>query len=133
MIWFLGQKMRVIHFWDTDKLGQPHYFVKSNLAYIETLSKDIREATGVANDKLTQLRLENNEKVNKNRTNKNFKVNDYVFVVDRTQVQGSSRILRTKLNPSPYIVLRPLWTTSLVKRLADGFTTLYSNTRLKKI
>ena len=119
-------------FLDTDKLGQPHYFVKSNLAYIETLSKDIREATGVAKDKLTQLRLENNEKVNKNRTDKNFKVNDYVFVIDRTQVPGSSRILRTKLNPSPYIVLRPLWTTSLVKRLADGFTTLYSNTDLKR-
>ena len=38
----------------------------------------------------------------------------------------------TKLQPSPYIVVRPLWTTTLVKRLADGFTTLYSNNDLKK-
>ena len=29
-------------------------------------------------------------------------------------------------------MLRPLWTTSLVKRLADGFITLYSNSDLKK-
>ena len=45
---------------------------------------------------------------------------------------GNSRPLHTKLQASPYIVVRPLWTTTLVKRLADGFTTLYSNDDLKK-
>jgi len=40
--------------------------------------------------------------------------------------------LKTKFHPSPYIVIRPLWTTTLVRRLSDGFTTLYSNDDLKK-
>ena len=55
----------------------------------------------------------------------------YVFVLDRTVVPGAPRVLKTRLNPSPYVVIRPLWTTTLVQRLADGYTTLYSNTDLK--
>ena len=68
----------------------------------------------------------------KNRIQKHFQVNDYVFVLDRYTVPGSSRPLKTKFHPSPYIVIRPLWTTTLIKRLADGFTALYSNDDLKK-
>jgi hypothetical protein len=127
-----GKDNAGLSFMDTEALGQPHYFVKSNLAYIEDLSQNIKEMTNIAKDKLTQLRLETNERINQKRTDKLFKPNDYVFVIDRTQVQGNPRVLRTKLNPSPYIVLRPLWTTCLVKRLADGFVTLYANSDLKK-
>ena len=62
----------------------------------------------------------------------NFKPNDYVFVLDRLNIPGNSRPLRSRFHPSPYIVIKPLWTTTLVKRLSDGYTTLYSNDDLKK-
>jgi hypothetical protein len=69
--------------------------------------------------------------VNKNRIEKVFKPNDIVFVLDRTYIEGNPRVLRTTLNPSPYVILRPLFKTSLVMRIADRYTTLYNNEDLK--
>jgi len=116
---------------DTENLAPPHYLVKNHKMHIDKISEEISEMTKVARERLTQLRLISNERINKNRIKKEFKVNDYVFVLDRYHVPGNPRPLHTKLHPSPYIVIRPLWTTTLVKRLADGFTTLYSNDDLK--
>jgi len=56
----------------------------------------------------------------------------YVFVKDRTEYPGASRPLKTKLSPSPYVVLRVLHTTVLVRRIADSFTSLYSMDDVKK-
>jgi hypothetical protein len=86
----------------------------------------------IATDKLTQLRLITNEKLIQTRTEKNFKTGDIVFTLDRSTVPGSSRVLRTKFSNSPYVVIKPLWVTTLIKRLADGFITLYSNNDLKR-
>jgi len=116
---------------DTENVAPPHYLVKNHNLHIRKISEEIKEMTKVAKERLTQLRLITNEKVNKNKIKKNFKINDYVFVIDRYNSPGNPRPLHTKLLPSPYIVIRPLWTTTLVKRLADGFTTLYSNDDLK--
>jgi hypothetical protein len=55
-----------------------------------------------------------------------------VFVLDRTQIPGASRPLKTRYHPSPYIVIKPFYVTTLVKRLSDGFTSLYSNDDIKK-
>jgi hypothetical protein len=88
--------------------------------------------TKIATDKLTQLRLVTNEKLNQTRSEKNFKTGDIVFTLDRSTVPGSSRVLRTKFSNSPYVVVKPLWVTTLIKRLADGFITLYSNNDLKR-
>ena len=117
---------------DIEKINHPHHLVQNYQQHIDKLSADIQEMTKLATEKLTQIRLLTNEKVNKNRIQKHFQVNDYVFVLDRYTVPGSSRPLKTKFHPSPYIVIRPLWTTTLIKRLADGFTALYSNDDLKK-
>ena len=117
---------------DIENMAPPHYLVKNHTIHINEISREIMDMTKAARERLTQLRLLTNEKVNKNRLEKTFKVNDYVFVLDRYTVPGNSRPLHTKLQASPYIVVRPLWTTTLVKRLADGFTTLYSNDDLKK-
>jgi hypothetical protein len=119
-------------FLDTERTSPPHYFVKSQTSHIEQTSAEIKAMTDAASDRLTQLRLITNERVNQTRTNKNFKPGDFVFLLDRSQTPGNARVLRTKLNPSPYVVVRPLWTTTLVKRLADGFVGLYSNSDLKK-
>jgi hypothetical protein len=117
---------------DTKDIVQPHYFVKSQTSHIEIISNEIQEITKIASDKLTQLRLITNEKLNQTRTEKNFKTRDIVFTLDRSTVPGSSRMLQAKFSNSPYVVIKPLWVTTLIKRLGDGFITLYSNNDLKR-
>ncbi len=119
-------------FLDTKDTVQPHYFVKSQTSHIEVISNEIQEMTKIATDKLTQLRLVTNEKLNQTQSEKNFKTGDIVFTLDRSTVPGSSRVLRTRFSNSPYVVVKPLWDTTLIKRLADGFITLYSNNDLKR-
>jgi hypothetical protein len=99
--------------------------------YIEQLSAELKVMTEAATKKLTELRLVQNERVNKNRVERKFQVNDIVFILDRTMVEGNPRVLRTTLNPSPYVVLRPLFKSTLVMRIADRFTSLYNNDDLK--
>ena len=117
---------------DIEPLKHIHPLVKNNRQHIESLNNVIQKMTKSASERLTELRLITNEKVNKNRISKQFKVNDYVFVLDRYSMPGNTRPLKTRFHPSPYVVIRPLWTTTLVKRLADGFTALYGNDDLKK-
>ena len=121
-----------VSFLDKENVNPPHFLVKNNQQYISQLTDEILQMTQVAKDRLMQLRLITNEKINKNRINKDFQINDYVFVLDRMQIPGNTRPLKTRFLPSPYIVIRPLWTTTLVRRLSDGFTTLYSNNDIKK-
>jgi hypothetical protein len=118
-------------FLDTARTTPPHHFVRSQQSHIDATTAAIKDMVAEATDKITQMRIATNEKVNAHRTNKIFKPGDYVFILDRTQVPGSPRVLRTKLLPSPYVVIKPLFTTTLVRRLADGFTGLYSNSDLK--
>ena len=81
---------------------------------------------------MTQIRVITNDRINKKRVSKDFAVNDIVFALDRFQIPGNTRPLKLKFYPSPYVVLRPLWTTTLIRRLSDGFSTLYNNDSLKK-
>jgi hypothetical protein len=127
----LGVEAAGNSFLDLTTLGPPHFSVKSHKLYIEQLSAEFKIMTEVATKKLVELRMQQNERVNKNRIEKVFKPNDIVFVLDRTYIEGNPRVLRTTLNPSPYVVLRPLFKTSLVMRIADRYTTLYNNEDLK--
>ena len=81
---------------------------------------------------LLEIRQGAHDKINKNRIEKQFKTDDIVFVLDRYILPGNSRPLKTKFYPSPYLVVKPYYTTCLIKRLADGFTALYSMDDLKK-
>jgi hypothetical protein len=76
--------------------------------------------------------METNERLNKNRIVKKWKENDIVFVLDRLQIPGNPRPLKLRFNPSPYLVVRCLYSTSLLRRISDGFMALYSNDHLKK-
>ena len=119
-------------FLSAERLVPPHHMVLNDKQMIEQITADIKEMTRVATERLLSLRLFTNERLNKNKITKNFKPNDYVFVLDRLQIQGSSRPLKTKFHPSPYIVVKTYNTTTLVKRLADGFMSVYSNDDIKK-
>ncbi len=127
----LGAEAAGTSFLDLMSLAPPHYSVRSHKLYIEQLSAEFKLMTEVATKKLTELRIVQNERVNKNRVARNFKINDIVFVLDRTYTPGNPRVLRTTLSPSPYVVLRPLFKSTLVMRIADRFTSLYNNEDLK--
>jgi len=73
-----------------------------------------------------------NLQLNKNKINKDINENDYVFVLDRAKVPGASRPLKTKLQCTPYIVISVRHTSSVVRRLSDGFTGLYSHNDIKR-
>ena len=96
------------------------------------MTSDIKTIVKEAREKLEASRIKTQEKLNKNGINKNLKENDYVFIKDRTEIPGAPRPLKTKLDPSPYVVVKVKHTTVLVKRLSDGFTSLYSMDDVKK-
>jgi hypothetical protein len=127
----LGPESAGANFLDLATLGPPHYSVKSNKLHIEQLRAEFEVMTEVATKKLTELRIVQNERVNKNRVERTFKINDIVFTLDRSVVEGNPRVLKTTLNPSPYVVIRPLFKSTLVMRIADRFTSLYNNEDLK--
>ena len=119
-------------FLQTEPSALPHFSVRPDKQRIKALTKEIQDITTIAQDKLTQIRMKANERVNKTRKESNFKPGDYLFVIDRSIVPGNPRVLRTKLSPSPYICVRSLFTSSIIKRISDGFSTVYSNSDLKK-
>ena len=119
-------------FLELEKFAPPNYFVKNDAEYIKSISEQIQASTQIAKEAILQMKLIKTEKINAKRISATFSPGDIVFVVDNQVVPGNSRVLRTKLSPSPYVVIRPLWTTTIVKRVADGFATLYHNNIIKK-
>jgi hypothetical protein len=87
--------------------------------------------TEIARENLLTLKQEVNDSVNKNRINKVFKEGDIVFVLDRYNLPGNTRPLKTKFFSSPCVVIKSFYTTTLIQRLADGFRSLYSNDHIK--
>ena len=114
-----------------NEIAEPHYTVKNNLTLIKQLSQEIKSMKDIATEQINELRKGTIERINKTRSVKEFHKNDIVFVLDRSVIEGNSRVLKTKFSPSPWVVLNPSFTTTLVKRLADGFTSLYGNNDLK--
>ena len=108
-------------FMDIEKIVPPHHLVQNNVATIESLTKDIGKMSVITKDRLNSIRLMTAIKLNKNRVDKGFQVNDYVFVKDRTEYIGAPRPLKTKLDPSPYVIVSVRYSTVLVQRLSDGF------------
>jgi hypothetical protein len=87
----------------------------------------------VAQQNIYDLREEVHKTVNKNRIDKKlkFKTGDIVFALDRYNLPGNSRPLKTTFLPSPYVVIESYYTTTLIERLADKFSTLLSNDDIK--
>jgi hypothetical protein len=88
----------------------------------------------IARKTLEELKLETNKTLNKNRLDKsqNFEKGDIVYALDRYNLPGNSRPLKTTFFPSPYLIIETFYTTSLIERLVDKFRTLISNNDIKK-
>ena len=119
-------------FLNSENLHHPHYLVRNHKERLEILTTEIKEMTAIATDKYIEHKLVTLEYQNKNRIEKKFNVNDYVFVLDRQQVPGNTRPLKTRFHPSPFVVIDVRHTTTRVKRIADGFESVYGNSDLKK-
>jgi hypothetical protein len=119
-------------FLDLEGIANPHYIVGNDRVKLEEMHAQIKESTKIARDRLEEILNTSHKKINEHKINRKFEKYDYVFVLDRRITPGATRPLKTKLQPSPYIVIKPLHVTSLVKRISDGFTALYSNNDLKK-
>jgi Reverse transcriptase (RNA-dependent DNA polymerase)/RNase H-like domain found in reverse transcriptase len=117
---------------DLESMATPHHLVKNKKTHIEVMTKDIKTMTEQAKEKLEKLRERTAERLNRNGINKGIKQYDYVFIKDRSEIPGAPRPLRTKLDASPYVVLSVKYTTVLVRRISDGFTSLYSMDDVKK-
>jgi hypothetical protein len=116
----------------SENMAPPHYSVQNNKIKMEKLNAELKDMVEFATEKWTQLKIETNERLNKNRIVKKWKENDIVFVLDRLQIPGNPRPLKLKFNPSPYLVVRCLYSTSLLRRISDGFMALYANDHIKK-
>jgi hypothetical protein len=115
-----------------ESMAPPHYSVQNNKIKLEKLNEELKEMVEYATEKWTQMKIATNERLNKNRIIKKWKENDVVFVLDRLQIPGNTRPLKLKFNPSPYLVVKCLYSTSLLRRISDNFMALYANDHIKK-
>jgi RNase H-like domain found in reverse transcriptase/Integrase zinc binding domain len=119
-------------FLDSQPLLSIHHSVANNKETVERLTKEVEGMSKIAKEKLAQIKIDTHKKVNENKIDKKFKENDIVFVLDRYNIPGNTRPLKTKFYSSPCIVLQTFYTTTLIQRISDGFKALYSNNDLKK-
>jgi hypothetical protein len=108
-----------------------HHSVENNTVKLNNLSKELEKMSQLARTTLNEMKVERNEYANANKVKKIFKENDIVFVLDRYNLPGNSRPLKTKFYASPCVVVKPYHTTTLVQRIAEGFKSLYNNNDLK--
>ena len=87
--------------------------------------------TQIAKEEIAEQKLKENTRLNKNKIEKNIKVGDFAFILNRSVVPGAARVLKTKLHESPWVVIRTLFTSSLLKRIVDGRVALYANSDIK--
>ena len=119
-------------FLEKENLTPLHHLIKNDKISVKKLTEEIVKMSDIAKENLIALRQETNDVINKNKIKKQFKENDIVFVLDRYNLPGNSRPLKTKFYASPCVVLRSFYTTTLIQRIADGFRALYSNDDIKK-
>jgi hypothetical protein len=119
-------------FIETEELVPKHHSIRNNISSIEKISKEITRITEMAREMIIFEREQMNESRNANKIDKEFRPNDFVFVLDRSYVQGAPRPLRTKYSPSPFVVVKSYYTTVLCQRIADNFRTLISKNDVKK-
>jgi hypothetical protein len=134
IVMVMGKSKHTESFLDLEPLFPMHHSIKGFKEDIEKINNEITKMCELAQQNIHTLREETHNVVNKNRIDKklNLKKEDIVFVLDRYNLPGNSRPLKTTFLPSPYVVIEPYYTTTLVERLADKFRTLISNDDLKK-
>ena len=99
---------------------------------VETKQEETRKILEFIRSENHWKKINDHEKINKNKHPPNFALGDICFVKDRAIVPGSTRPLKSLYSPDPWVILQLKPTTALLKRLADGYSTIYSYEDLKK-
>ena len=117
----------------TDRPTTKLYPLFENIkAQVETKQEETRKILEFIRSENHWKKVNDHEKINKNKHHPNFALGDICFVKDRAIIPGSTRPLKSRYSPDPWVILQLKPTTALVKRLADGYSTIYSYEDLKK-
>jgi hypothetical protein len=128
----MGQGKNSVAFFEKETLTPVHHSIANVKQSVEFLTNTLAKMTEIAKINMDAMKIENHTRVNKNRIDKLFNKGDIVYALDRYILPGNTRPLKTKYYPSPCVVIKPLHTTTLIQRIADGFRALYSNNDIKK-
>ena len=112
-------------------IAKLHPLIKSESNSISEAHNLCKLKTEIVKQRIEKITKDRNERLNKNKRKSNFQKNDIVFAIDTKQIPGNPRPLKTKYHHSPLIVIDPLFSTTLVKRLSDGVEFLFHNSHLK--
>jgi dUTPase len=129
----MGQGKNSVAFFEKETLTPVHHSIANVKQSVELLTNTIEKMTDIAKVNMNAIKIEMNNRENKNRINKLFNKGDIVYALDRYMLPGNTRPLKTKYYPSPCVVIKPMHTTTLIQRIADGFRALYSNNDIKKL
>ena len=99
---------------------------------VETKQEETKKILEYIRSEHHWKKVNEHEKINKNKQTPNFSVGDIIFIKDKTIVPGSTRPLKSLYSPDPFVILELKPTSALVKRLADGYSTVYGYQDLKK-
>lgn len=119
-------------FFEQENLVPLHHSIRNNPINVEIMTQQLREMAQRAQDNIVSIKERRDEKLNKTRINKEFEPGDIVYALDRYTITGVTRPLKCKFYPSPCVVVQSYYTTTLIRRLADNFESLYSNNHIKK-
>ena len=114
-----------------ETIAKLHPSIRSKSEYIKNLNNEIQEMTVQAKQSILSLREKQMEKLNSTKISKQFYQNQIVFVLDRGMTIGSSRPLKSKYSPSPFVIVEVKKVSALVRRISDDFTATYSFDDLK--
>ena len=117
---------------DLAEIPTLHPNILSKREEVVNLNKNIQKISNHVQDKMTEVKLQRNTRLNSTRINKEFSENQIIFCLNRETRKGSTLPLKTVFHPSPYRVIVVKKTTLIVERLIDGHTKVISKDHCKK-
>ena len=107
-------------------------FLENIKSQIEAKQAENKKIMEFIRNELHIQKIHTTEKLNRTRLTPDFQVGQYCFVKDNKIIVGSTRPLKSLYSHDPWVILKTLPTTAVVRRLADGYSTIYGYGDLKK-
>ena len=116
----------------TDRPLNKIYPLLQNIkSQVEERQKESLKLTEFIRNEIHQNKIKTTQTLNQNRTHPNFHVGQFVFIKDKTITPGTTRPLKTTYKDDPCVILNAKHTTALVRRLGDGYMTVYGYNDMK--
>jgi len=116
----------------TDRPLNKIYPLLQNIkSQVEERQQDSLKLTEFIRNEIHQNKIKTTQTLNQNRTHHKFYAGQFVFVKDKTIILGSTRPLKTTYKNDPWVIINAKPTTALVRRLGDGYMTVYGYNDMK--